>query len=731
MTSTYNAIEYNKIVSFIWSVADDCLRDVYVRGKYRDVIIPMTLIRRFDSIIELEKADIMEKKEQAEKEGWDVPKTLETAIGIPFYNISNFRLKDLKNETNRQNLKKNFEEYLNGFSENIKEILQKFDFYNQVTKMTEAGILGSVIEKFTSSELNLSPHDERNSKGEIIKKGLDNHAMGTLFEEIIRKFNEENNEEAGEHFTPRDVIELMADIAIFPVMNKITDGTYSIYDAACGTLGMGTVAEERLLELAQKNNKNVSIHLFGQEVNAETYAISKADLLIKGGNTNSNKVYFGSTLSDDKTSGEHFDFMLSNPPYGKTWKTDLAILGQGSEKDPKKNIIDERFVRSYKEKDDYRMIPDVSDGQLLFLLNNVSKMKDPNEGTLMGSRIVEVHNGSALFSGDAGNGASNARRFVIEEDLIEAIIQLPDNMFYNTGITTYIWVLSNKKEDKRKGKIQLINASNVKTSLRKNLGSKNCEFSREDREFILNLYLNFEENEYSKIFSNDEFGYHKVVVERPLRQAVVCNAENIEEIEDELNKIGAFSGKIDKKVLEDSFIKGTASSIKELEKTENVEAYLETLKLMKSDERYLDYVAFEKDYNKHLKKKNVKGASLNKLVSTGLLANMIIRDESAVIQKDAKGNVIVDPELRDTEIIPMTFEGGIKEFINKEVLPYHDDAFLDESKSQIGYEINFTKYFYKAKELESVENIVNRIQELEKQSDGLMLSILEGLYEKL
>ncbi|MDW2924511.1 class I SAM-dependent DNA methyltransferase [Mesomycoplasma ovipneumoniae] len=724
MESTHSPFEYNKLISFIWSVADDCLRDVYVRGKYRDVILPMTLIKRFDSIIEPEKANIMKFKEMAEKNDWDVTKTLDTAVGLPFYNISNFCLKDLKHETNRQNLKKNFEEYLNGFSENVKEILQKFDFNNQLTKMTDAGILGSVIEKFTSSELNLSPYDEKNSSGDVIKKGLDNHAMGTLFEEIIRKFNEENNEEAGEHFTPRDVIELMADIAMYPIIDKIKDATYSIYDGACGTLGMGTVAEERLKAFAKENGKKVSIHLIGQEVNAETYAIAKADLLIKGGDTESNNVHYGSTLSDDRTSGQHFDFMLSNPPYGKTWKTDLAILGSGNDKDPKKNIIDKRFVRNYKEQDDFRMIPDVSDGQLLFLLNNIYKMKE----TEMGSRIVEVHNGSALFTGDAGNGASNARRFMIEEDLIEAIIQLPENMFYNTGITTYIWILSNRKEERRKGKIQLINANSIKTTLRKNMGKKNCEFSKADREFILNQYLNFEENEYSKIFLNDEFGYYKVVVERPLRQAVLCNTENLKEIEEELKKIGAFSEKINKKILEDSFIKGTTASIKELEKSENLEAYLEVLKLMKSDERYLDYAAFEKEFNKHLKKKNIKGASLSKFVSTGLLDNMIIRDENAAIQKDSKGNVIVDPDLRDTESIPMTFEGGIEEFIKKEVLPYHADAFVDESKTQIGYEINFTKYFYKPKELESVEDIVRRIKELERQSDGLMASILE-LYE--
>ena len=484
------------------------------------------------------------------------------------------------------------------------------------------------------------------------------------------------------------------------------------------------VLTQYMKAFAKENSKEVSIHLIGQEVNPETYAISKADLLIKGGDTDSNNVYYGSTLSDDKTSGQHFDFMLSNPPYGKTWKTDLAILGSGNDKDPKKNITDRRFVRNYKEQDDFRMIPDVSDGQLLFLLNNISKMKE----TEMGSRIVEVHNGSALFTGDAGNGASNARRFMIEKDLIEAIIQLPENMFYNTGITTYIWILSNRKEEKRKGKIQLINASGIKTSLRKNMGKKNCEFSEDNRQFILKQYLNFEENEYSKIFSNDEFGYYKVVVERPLRQAVLCDANNIKEIEEELEKIGV-SGAIDKKVLAESFIKGTSSSMKELEKSENVNTYLEVLKLMESDEKYLNYAAFEKAFNKHLKKKDIKGASLSKLASTGLLSRMIVKDEEAIIQKDSKGNIVADPELRDTENIPMTFEGGIDEFIKQEVLPYHADAFVDESKTQIGYEINFTKYFYKAKELESVEEIVNRIKELERQSDGMMASILEGLYE--
>lgn len=725
MSSSYNALEYNKLISFIWSVAGDCLRDVYVRGKYRDVIIPMTIIRRFDSIIEPHKNKMLEYKTMAEDNKLDVEETLNTMVELPFYNISNFNLQDLKHETNRQNLKKNFEEYLNGFSDNIKDILEKFDFNSQIRKMTNAGILGSVIEKFTSKEMNLSPYDEVNSKGEVVRRGLDNHAMGTLFEEIIRKFNEENNEEAGEHFTPRDAVELVADLAIVPVLDKIKNGTYSIYDGACGTLGMATVAEEKLQKYAEENNKQLSIHIFGQESTEETYAIAKADLLIKGGDTSTGEVYYGSTLSNDGARGKHFDFMLSNPPYGKTWKNDLNILGAGIEKDPKKNIVDSRFVRSYKEQNDYRMIPDVSDGQLLFLLNNISKMKD----TPLGSRIVEVHNGSALFTGDAGGGASNARRYMIEEDLIEAIIQLPENMFYNTGITTHIWVLSNRKEERRRGKIQLIDTSKIKTPLRKNLGSKNCEFSEEDRKVILDLFQKFEENEVSKIFKNEDFGYYKVIVERPLRQAVLCNNENILQLEKELEKIGFYTGEITKEKLAESFIKNTAGAIKELEKKENILSYLKVLKELENEEAYLDYLKFEKEFDKKLKKIGIKGTTFKKLSSTGLLENIIVKDEKAAIQYDKEGNIIVDVELRDTENIPLTYPGGIDAFIQEEVLPYHPDAFVDESKIQIGYEINFTKHFYKSKQLESVESIVERIRELEKLSEGMMKEILGGLYE--
>ncbi len=726
MRSTYNALEYNKLVSFIWSVADECLRDHYNRGKYRDVIIPMTVIRRLDLIIEPRKQEILDLKKMFERNGADdMDKALNLALDMPFYNISKFSLKDLRSETNKQNLKKNFEDYLNGYSDNVKEILSKFKFFNQLDTMTEAGILGSVIEKFTSSELNLSPYHEKNSSGEIIKQGLDNHAMGTLFEELIRKFNEENNEEAGEHFTPRDVVELMADIALLPIMDKIKNGTYTIYDGACGTLGMGTVAAERFEELAKENGKRVSIYLSGQEVNPETYAIAKADMLIKGENLDVNEVYFGSTLSNDKAYDKHFDFMLSNPPYGKNWKTDLSILGSGASKNAKDNIIDKRFVCNYNGESKFSMIPAVSDGQIMFLLNNVSKMKDSE----LGSRIVEVHNGSSLFTGDAGSGESNARRYMIENDLIEAIIQLPENMFYNTGISTYIWILSNHKDDARKGKIQLIDASKYKTNLRKNMGKKNCELSLEDKNEILKLYIENKECENSKIFSNDDFGFYKITVDRPLKLAILNNAENIVKLEVMLSSILDENGKVDRSKIDSSFLKSSKAVINEIESSDKIAAYIEILKVLESEDIYLDYLKFEKEFNKKAKDYNIKGLSFKKLSGTGLLDSFIIKNENAKEVINSKGEIKSDSELRDTEIVPFNYDGGIEMFMKNEVLPYHKDAYINEQHTKIGYEINFTKHFYKPKELESVESIVAKIRELEKKSDGMLASILEGLYE--
>lgn len=502
-----HAAQVSKIASFIWTIADDCLRDVYSRGKYRDVILPMTVIRRIDAVLEPTKEKVIEQKKRLDAAKIQAQSdALCLASGQAFYNSSPFCLKDLTSRAKPQQLKADFIAYLDGYSPNIQEILDKFKFRNQIDTMIEAGILGAVIEKFVSSEINLSMNDVLDKEGKVKIHGLDNHMMGTLFEELLRKFNEENNEEAGEHFTPRDVVELMADLVFMPIADKIEDGTYLLYDDACGTGGMLTVGEQRLNELAIKYHKKFSVHLFGQETVPETYAICKSDMLLKGKGEQAEHIFYGSTLSNDGFAGHEFDFMISNPPYGKSWKIDAERMGG-----KKKDISDPRFVVLHKN-EELSMIPRVSDGQMLFLANNVSKMKSK---TKLGSRIAEVHNGSSLFTGDAGSGESNFRRYIFESDLVEAIIALPENIFYNTGIATYIWVLSNKKSESRRGKVQLIDAASFKTPLRKNLGMKNCEVSFEQKNEIVKLLTDFKENEFSKIFRNEEFLYWSITVERP------------------------------------------------------------------------------------------------------------------------------------------------------------------------------------------------------------------------
>lgn len=660
--------EYNSIVSFIWGIADDCLRDVYVRGKYRDVILPMTVIRRLDAMLEETKENVLIMKKQLDAAHIDNQwPALCNAAGQAFCNASPFLLKDLTSRGKKQTLEADFKAYLDGFSPNVQEILDKFKFRDQIRTMVDADILGAVIEKFTSSDINLSP-----KPGKL--PGLDNHGMGTIFEELIRRFNEENNEEAGEHWTPRDVVELMADLAFYPVEDQIKDATYSCYDGACGTGGMLTVAQARLLKLAAKQRKKVSIHLFGQEINPETYAICKADMLLKGDGEEAEHIAYGSTLSLDGNPSRQFDFMLSNPPYGKSWKTDADKLGGKNE------ILDTRFNTYLPGGDLLKMIPRASDGQLLFLLNNVSKMKTDTE---LGSRIIEVHNGSSLFTGDAGSGESNARRYLIESDLVEAIIALPDNMFYNTGIGTYIWVLSNKKEARRKGKIQLIDATQMKSPLRKNMGNKNCEFTPDIRKEIVRIFLDMEESDVSKVFDNSEFGYWNVTVNRPLRLRVFPEREIPEKDE-----------------------KGKVLFKKHMELLDVRDAVQEAAKTAPFD----DWDAF---------------AKATKLKKTQLKKIRPYITETDTEAKEVAGEA--DPELRDTENIPFQYEGGIHTFMEKEVLPYAPDAYVDEDKTKIGYEISFTKYFYKPVKLRDMKDILASLAELEKESEGVMDEIVRGL----
>lgn len=661
---------HNQIVSFIWGIADDCLRDVYVRGKYRDVILPMTVIRRLDAMLEETKPAVLAMKKQLDAAKIDNQwPALCNVAGQAFCNASPFLLKDLTSRSKAQTLKVDFIAYLDGFSPNVQMILDKFKFRNQIDTMVDADILGAVIEKFTSSDINLSPNPIYKDDAKTILKlpALDNHGMGTIFEELIRKFNEENNEEAGEHWTPRDVVELMADLVFMPIADKIKDASYSCYDGACGTGGMLTVAQDRLLTLAKRRGKEVAIHLFGQEINPETYAICTADMLLKGDGEEAEHIMYGSTLSDDQHASRQFDFMLSNPPYGKSWKTDAEKMGG------KKEILDTRFNTYLEGGDVMPMIPRTSDGQLLFLLNNVAKMKKDTE---LGSRIAEVHNGSSIFTGDAGSGESNTRRYLIENDLVEAIISLPDNMFYNTGIGTFIWILSNKKEDRRKGKIQLIDASKMKSPLPRNMGKKNCEFTSDIRNEIMRIFLEMEESEVSMIFNNDDFAYWSVTVERPLRLSV--------------NPDGVIPADVFKKADELAAVRRAIASVP-------------------SGTPLDDWAAFAK--------------------ATKLKATVLKKIRPFITVKDANANPVAgeaDSDLRDTELIPFTYEGGIEGFMKNEVLSYAPDAWIDEKKTQIGYEISFNKYFYRPVNLRSMDEIIASLNELEKEADDMLTGIVGG-----
>lgn len=516
---------HNKIVSFIWAIADDCLRDVFVRGKYRDVILPMFVLRRLDCLLEPSKAGVLEEvrfqQEDAAMADLD-PHGLRDASGYVFYNTSKFTLKSLLG--NPTQLEANLKNYLDGFSDNVKEIVDKFDLRNQIRKMAQSDVLHDVIEKFVSEEINLSPDDRKGPDGRT-QPGLSNLGMGYVFEELIRKFNEENNEEAGEHFTPREVIKLMTNLVFIPVKDQLPN-PLTIYDPACGSGGMLTESQDFVTDPEGEIKAKVGVFLYGKEVNPETYAICKSDMMIKGNDPEN--IRFGSTLATNDFSGKRFDFMLTNPPYGKSWKSDQKSIVEGKE------VIDHRFQVNLSDYtgerfDFYPAIPRSSDGQLLFLMEMVDKMKRRADSPVRfaGSRIASVHNGSALFTGDAGSGESNIRRHLIEHDYLEAIIQLPNNLFYNTGITTYVWLLTNNKPAKRQGKVQLIDASNLFQKLRKNLGEKNCEFTDEHIEQITQLYLTMPADGISKVFHNRDFGYYKVTVERPLRLAAQFTPERM------------------------------------------------------------------------------------------------------------------------------------------------------------------------------------------------------------
>ena len=671
-----DAFQLTWITNFIWGIADDVLRDLYVRGKYRDVILPMTVIRRFDAVLEPTKKAVLDMKENLDRAGiTNQDPALRQAAGQAFYNTSKFTLRDLRARASRHQLEADFRDYLDGFSPNVQEILDNFEFRNQIPRLSKADALGTLIEKFMDHRINLGPEPVREEDGSIRLPGLDNHAMGTIFEELVRRFNEENNEEAGEHWTPRDAVKLMARLIFEPIADRIESGTYLLYDGACGTGGMLTVAEETLKELASKRGKEVSVHLYGQEINAETYAICKADLLLKGEGDAADNIVGGpeySTLSNDAFPGREFDFMLSNPPYGKSWKGDLERMGG------KKGVKDPRFIVQHHG-EELSLLTRSSDGQMLFLANMLSKMK---HDTPLGSRIAEVHNGSSLFTGDAGQGESNIRRWIIENDWLEAIVALPLNMFYNTGIATYIWVLTNRKPEHRKGKVQLIDATKWFKPLRKNLGKKNCELSEEDIHRIVDTFLAFEETEQSKIFPNATFGYWKVTVERPLR------------------------------------VRGIDP--------ERTYKPAEIKRLKEEGER-------AEDAPPVIRKIHKRGTEPDPLRG---LFEVAIGGKPRVVEYEP------DTDLRDTEQIPFfecaackqsgylptetDMKNAIEAFLRREVLPYAPDAWYKPDSVKIGYEISFNRYFYKPKALRPLEEIRADLLAVEKAAKGLLEEILGG-----
>jgi type I restriction enzyme M protein len=772
--------DLNWIANFIWGIADDVLRDLYVRGKYRDVILPMTVLRRLDAVLEPTKQRVLDMKASLDKAGiTNQDQALRQAAGQSFYNTSKFTLRDLRARASQQQLKADFEAYLDGYSPNVQEILDNFEFRNQIPRLSKADALGTLIEKFLDSSINLSPNPVLNSDGSQKLPGLDNHAMGTIFEELVRRFNEENNEEAGEHWTPRDAVKLMANLIFLPIADQIETGTYLLYDGACGTGGMLTVGEDTLQQLAKQHGKEVATHLYGQDINAETYAICKADLLLKGEGEAADNIVGGpehSTLSNDAFPSREFDFMLSNPPYGKSWKSDLERMGG------KEGIKDPRFIIEHAGDPEYSLITRSSDGQMLFLANMLSKMK---HSTPLGSRIAEVHNGSSLFTGDAGQGESNIRRWIIEKDCLEAIVALPLNLFYNTGIATYVWVITNRKPEHRKENVQLIDATQWFKPLRKNLGKKNCELSDDDIRLICDTFLAFKETEQSKIFSNKAFGYWKVTVERPLRLHSQLTPKAIDslrfasgdedlrsEIYDKLGEaafedFGSVRAKVENLLNvwgeangdDESEDGGAKQTIPEKKKKKLLDPktwdrdgkLVEAATALRHElggDLFEDHNVFREKVDAALNKLKIKvGASDLKTILRAVswrvetappviarvhksgkaeadplhgLYEAVVDNKTCVVEYES------DSELRDTEQVPLLEEGGIEALIRREVLPYTPDAWMDETKTEIGYEISFTRHFYKPQPLRSLEEIRADILALEKETEGLLTEIVGG-----
>ncbi|MGB6103081.1 MAG: class I SAM-dependent DNA methyltransferase [Pusillimonas sp.] len=784
-----NPSSHNKLVSFIWRIADDCLRDVYVRGKYRDVILPMVVLRRLDTLLEPTKDVILEEvryqKEEMGALGLD-DEPLREASGYVFYNTSQWTLKKLYGTAtnNQQILLANIEDYLDGFSGNVKEIIRRFKLLDQMRHMADKQVLLDVIENFISPYINLTPHDVEDPEGNTLP-GLSNLGMGYVFEELIRKFNEENNEEAGEHFTPREVIHLMTHLVFDPIKDQLPP-VITIYDPACGSGGMLTESQNYIKGPGGRINAEGDVYLYGKEINDETYAICKSDMMIKGNDPENIRV--GSTLSTDEFAAHRFDFMLSNPPYGKSWNSEVKYIKDN------KDVIDPRFqvelTDYWGRKETLDATPRTSDGQLLFLMEMVSKMK-PVTASPLGSRIASIHNGSSLFTGDAGSGESNIRRYIIENDMLDTIIQLPSNLFYNTGITTYIWLLTNAKPEPRKNRVLLIDANPLYRKLRKNLGDKNCEFSDEHVQQITETHLNFAPIERevdahndpigiaAQVFDNEDFGYYKVTIERPDRRRAAFSAERLaplrfdKSLREPMERLWAEHGE---QVYQAGFLKeqtkaiiqwcedqGTALNSKQRSKLVDTKYWVKLRDLLEAatvlmgdvgTEETTDYNAFRNVVTKVIKERKIKLSATEK---NAILNTVSWYDEQAEKVIDKRHKLSTDEveeltthldctiddladfgwyrqadgcyltyeataDLRDAESIQL--KDSIHRYFLAEVKPHVEEAWINIDSVKIGYEISFNKYFYRHTPLRSLEDVTRDILALEEKADGLIADIL-------
>ena len=689
------AVNVKEKADLIWAIADK-LTGVYKPHEYGDVILPLTVIRRFDCVLEKSKQKVLDAAKL------NLPldfkeKALRNASGYSFYNTSRYTWATLLDDPD--NIKSNFKQYLNGFSENVRRIIEKFNFGIQIDRMAEKEILFIVLQEFTRE------------KGDFHPDKVSDIEMGYVFEEIVRKFSESSNEDAGQHYTPREVIRLMVNILFMDDTEILTrpDAVKTIYDPACGTGGMLSVANEYLKKL----NADAELIPFGQEINDQTFAICQADTLIKGEDASNIKV--GNTLSDDQFKNLKFDYILSNPPFGREWKNEKNAVMKESE---------EGYAGRFGAG-----VPAIGDSQMLFLETAISKMKPE------GSRLAIIHNGSPLFTGDAGSGPSEIRRFILEHDLLEAIIALPNDIFYNTGIATYIWVLSNRKAPWRRNKVQLINANGIYTKMRKSLGSKRVEISPEQIDEITRLYGDFKETDLCRIFDTADFGYQKITVERPLRYVTEITEETVAAVKERFKAdhiyedLGTETELLKYSVGKDKTSKAIMKVQKERESLRRVP---EILKDLMREEPYMDVAEVIEKFDKHpLQKKLAKKitfrqlANLDRKSSNPNYGESLVKvDSKGAIYLDTKGNQVPDTDLRDTENVPL--KEKIKVYMAREVLPFAPDAWVDYDKTVIGYEIPFTRYFYHYEPPRSSAELEKEIRELAEELSGSLDEIFTG-----